>query len=172
MSNAAEGRAPVNKLEFTSEGWARDQQERRGRFDEEAQRCELRPPGAFSDDPAPPEALRRLCPGLNAALTGRRSHAVEWRITRSCCGWQRPPTTAEFYDALHTNAPDDRQKSIIFMWGTEATFTELFEAWAQRAYTFRDLVRALHLADFPWPERIAEINQLADPEHARRETAP
>ena len=53
----------------------------------------------------------------------------------------------------------------------EATFTELFEAWAQRAYTFRDLVRALHRADFPWPERIAEINQWADPHHPRQESA-
>ena len=41
----------------------------------------------------------------------------------------------------------------------------IFEAWAQRAYTFRDLARALHLADFPWPERIAEINQWADPNY-------
>ncbi len=54
------------------------------------------------------------------------------------------------------------------MWGTEATFTELFEAWAQHAYTFRDLVRALHLADFPWPDRIAEINQWADPHHSEQ----
>ena len=54
------------------------------------------------------------------------------------------------------------------MWGTEATFTELFEAWAQRAYTFRDLVRALRLADFPWPDRIAEINQWADPHHVEQ----
>lgn len=148
--------------------WARDQQERRRRFDEETRDCRLKPPEAFSDEPAPPEALRRLCPGLDPALTGRRSHAVEWRIIRSCCGWGRPPTTGEFYDAFHTDAPDRRQKSIIYMWGTEATFTELFEAWAQRAYTFRDLVRALHLADFPWPERIAEINQWADPRYPER----
>ncbi len=150
------------------EEWARDQQERRRRFDEEARSCRLKPPEAFGDEPAPPEALRRLCPGHDPALTGRRSHAVEWRIARSCCGWGRPPTTGEFYDAFHTDAPDRRQKSIIYMWGTEATFTELFEAWAQRAYTFRDLVRALHLADFRWSERIAEINQWADPRYPER----
>ena len=40
--------------------------------------------------------------------------------------------------------------------GTEATFTELFEAWAQHAHTFRNLVRALHLAGFAWTERIGE----------------
>ena len=150
---------------MTLEEWASNQQERRRRFDEEARRCKLKPPGAFSNEPAPAEALRSLCPGLDPALMGRRSHAVEWRIARSCCGWGNPPTTEEFYDAFHTDMPDQRQKSIIYMWGTEATFTELFEAWAQHAYTFRDLVRALHLADFPWSERIAEINQWADPDH-------
>ena len=93
---------------------------------------------------------------------------MEWRIARSCCGLGRPPTTEELYLAFHTDAPDQRQKSIIYMWGTEATFTELFEAWAQRAYTFRGLARALHLADFPWPERIAAINQWADPNHPQR----
>ena len=147
------------------EEWARRQQERRRRFDDEVRACKLKPPEAFSDEPAPPEALRSLCPGLDPALTGRRSHAVQWRIARSCCGWGQPPTTEEFYDAFHTDTPDRRQKSIIYMWGTEATFTELFEAWAQHAYTFRDLVRALHLADFPWPDRIAEINQWADPHY-------
>lgn len=150
---------------MTSEEWARDQQERRRRFAGEARACALKPPEAFSDAPAPSEALRRLCPGLDPELTGRRSHAVAWRIARSCCGWSRPPTTEEFYDAFHTDAPDRRQKAIICMWGTEATFTELFEAWAQHVYTFRDLVRALRLADFPWPDRIAEINRWADPRH-------
>ena len=154
---------------MTIEDWARSQQERRRRFDEEARGCRLKPPEAFCDAPAPAEALRRLCPrlcpGLDPVLTGRRGHAVEWRIVRSCCGWGRPPTTGEFYDAFHTDTPDRGQKSHIYMWGTEATFTELFEAWAQRAYTFRELVRALHLAEFPWPERIAEINQWADPHY-------
>ena len=148
--------------------WAREQQERRRRFDEEAQNCRLKPPEAFSGELAPPEALQSLCPGLDPALTGRGSHAVGWRIARSCCGWRQPPTTEEFYDAFHTDTPDQRQRSIIYMWGTEATFTELLEAWAQGVYTFRELVRALHLADFPWPERIAEINQWADPSHAAR----
>ena len=157
------GATPMN-----IEHWARHQQERRRRFDEQARNCRLKPAEAFSDEPAPAEALRRLCPGLDPALTGRRSHAVGWRIVRSCCGWERPPTTEEFFDAFHTDTPDQRQKSIIYMWGTEATFTELFEAWAQRAYTFRDLVRALHLAEFPWPARIAEINQWADPRYPER----
>ena len=85
------------------EEWAKGQQERRRRFDEEARRCKLKPPEAFNDEPAPPEALQSLCPGLDPALTGRRSHAVEWRIARSCCGWRRPPTTEEFYDAFHTD---------------------------------------------------------------------
>lgn len=98
---------------MTIEEWARNQQERRQQFDDEVRGCKLKPPEAFSDEPAPLEAFRSLCPGLDPALTGRRSHAVRWRLDRSCCGWAEPPTTEEFYDALHTDAPDQRQKSII-----------------------------------------------------------
>ena len=43
--------------------------------------------------------------------------------------------------------------------GCEATCFELLEAWAQRAYTNRALVRALHLAGFDCGERIRGINR-------------
>ena len=45
------------------------------------------------------------------------------------------------------------------MWGREAISYELLEAWAQRVYTDRQLVRALHLAGFDCGDRIREINQ-------------
>ncbi len=47
------------------------------------------------------------------------------------------------------------------MWGLEATFAELVQAWAQRAYTDRQLARALHLAGFDYGPRMREINQWA-----------
>ena len=43
--------------------------------------------------------------------------------------------------------------------GREATSYERLEAWAQRVYTDRQLVRALPLAGFDCGHRIREINQ-------------
>ena len=94
---------------MTIEEWARNQQERRQRFEDEVRACKLKPPEAFSDEPAPPQAFRSLCPDLDPALSGPKSHAVQWRIARSCCGWAEPPTTEEFYDAFRTDTPDQRQ---------------------------------------------------------------
>ncbi len=79
----------------------------------------------------------------------------------SCAGWRRRPTAAEFYEAVRARRATVRQQAIVDMWGREATFQELLEAWAQGAYTDRQLVRALHLADFNCGDRIREINQWA-----------
>ena len=38
---------------------------------------------------------------------------------------------------------------------------ELIEAWVQRAYTFRELVAALHRANFAYGPRIHMINRWA-----------
>ena len=47
------------------------------------------------------------------------------------------------------------------MWGGEATLEDLVEAWAQHAYTFRQLVQALHRAGFTCSSRIRTINRWA-----------
>ena len=119
----------------------------------------LLPPEAFSDAEATRRDFQRLCePG---AGTGRQAAAVHRRIMSSCAGWRRRPTAAEFYEAVRARRATVRQQAIVDMWGREATFQELLEAWAQGAYTDRQLVRALHLADFNCGDRIREINQWA-----------
>ena len=47
------------------------------------------------------------------------------------------------------------------MWRREATLYELLEAWAQRAHTDRQLVRALNLAAIDCGHRIRKINKWA-----------
>ena len=47
------------------------------------------------------------------------------------------------------------------MWGAEATAAELIEAWVQHAYTLRQLVAALHRANFACVSRIHKINRWA-----------
>ena len=119
----------------------------------------LLPPEAFSDEEASPRHFKRL--GQPDAGTGRHAAAVRRRIMSSCAGWKQRPTTCEFYDAVRAEHPTRCQRAIVDMWGREATFYELLEAWAQRAYTDRQLVRALHLTGFDCGDRIREINQWA-----------
>lgn len=106
----------------------------------------LLPAGAFSDRPATEDDFRRLC--ARGTPRGRHARAVQRRLASGCAGWKRRPTAEEFYDAVRAEQPTDRQASIIRMWGAEATAGELIEAWVQHAYTLRQLVAALHRANF------------------------
>ena len=119
----------------------------------------LLPAEAFSDEPADEAVFRRLC--APETPRDRQAWAVHRRIASSCAGWGKRPTADEFYDAVRASRPTDRQKVIVRMWGAEATLEDLVEAWAQQAYTFRQLVRALHRAEFSYGPRIRTINRWA-----------
>lgn len=119
----------------------------------------LLPPDAFSDRPAAEDVFRRLyAPGTPR---GRHALAVRLRLASGCAGWKRRPAAEEFYDAVRADRPTERQASIIRMWGTEATTAEIIEAWVQHAYTLRQLVAALHRADFAYAPRIHQLNRWA-----------
>ena len=119
----------------------------------------LLPPDAFSDRPASEDDFHRLyAPGTPR---DRHALAVRLRLASGCAGWKRRPTAEEFYDAVRAERPTERQASIIRMWGTEATTGEIIEAWVQHAYTLRELVAALHRADFAYAPRIHTINRWA-----------
>ena len=79
----------------------------------------------------------------------------------SCAGWKRRPTASEFYDAVRADEPTERQDAIVRMWGSEASLADLLEAWAQQAYTFRQLVAALHRAGCTCGSQIRTINRWA-----------
>ena len=143
--------------------------ERRRSAEAIPRQCPLRPPEAFSADPAPPEALERLCPGTDPAETGRRARAVAARIGSSCAGWAKPPTPAEFYDAVRAEEPSERQKALVLMWVSEATTHEIMAAWAQHAYTFRQLARAAARAGLTYPAPIEQLNYIATPYPERDE---
>ncbi len=153
--------APTAVNGTSEHGYTRVQQEieRRLREPDPSEPATLLPPSAFSDDPATDWDLERLKDPN--ARTGRYADAVHFRLMSSCAGWKTRPTASEFYDAVRATGPTARQRAIVSAWGREATFFELLEAWAQRAYTDRELVRALHLAGFDCGERIREINRWA-----------
>lgn len=112
-------------------------------YDRDAEPSVLAPPEAFND--------RRVAtiPGTRAAASGRParrpdSPAVAGRIARSCAGWPEPPTTGEFFDAVHAASRTERQASLVAMWVLEAGIEETMQAWADGVYTLREFVRAIH----------------------------
>ena len=137
---------------------ARETRRRRIEIDKFA-RHTLLPAEAFSNDLAGEEDFLRLCDPDTPR--GPQAEAVRRRIMSSCAGWASRPTPKEFHAAVRAEHPTRRQRAIVWMWGLEATTRELLEAWLQRAYTLRQLVNALHLANFDCGSRIRVINQWA-----------
>ena len=155
---------------MTIEEWARNQQERRRRFDDDARGCKLKPPEAFSDELASPEVFQRPLP---RSRPGAHRPQEPCRPVAHCAKLLRLGTAAddrlEFYDAIpyrHTR-PSAPEEHHLHVGNGGHLHGALRSLGAARLTTFRDLVRALHVADFPWPDRIAEINQWADPQLSR-----
>ena len=105
---------------------------------------ELHPAEAFSDEEPTAAEERRLALIDDPRQRGRHSATVALRIGSSCAGWKEQPTAAEFYEAVHGERPTSRDGCILRMWASEATWMQLVSAWAERAYTLRELVAALH----------------------------
>ena len=137
------------------------QRQYRRQWDDRFPDCTLKPPECFSDERSTDSELEQLCPGLDPARTGPNALAVRVRIARSCAGWQQQPTTEEFYAAIRSAEPTLRQRNLVRMWASEASIAEIILGWAQRAYTIRELVAAMHRAGFPFTARIRAINRWA-----------
>ena len=48
------------------------------------------------------------------------------RLLLACAGWTATPNATEFYDALRTEEPTVRQRSIVLAWLQEASDDELW----------------------------------------------
>ena len=101
--------------------------------------------------------------------TGSRSVTVDVRLRRSCAGWVRRPTAREFYEAVRSRQPTERQRSILDTWANEAEPHELLAAWTEHAYTFRELAAALHRAGLSRCRAADTLNRWAI--HPRRSVA-
>ena len=84
---------------------------------------------------------------------GADSRALQDVINGCCQGWAEPPTAAELHAAFKAKEPTARELALLRTWVIEATIGQLFEAWAQRAYTDRELVKAVHLVGLGRTER-------------------
>lgn len=121
----------------------------------------LAPAEVFSDRRADESVRSEYLPGHDPAAIRARSATVRSRLASSCCGWEVQPTTAEFYDAVHAEAPTKRQRALVRMWTKEAEPAQIILAWVEEVYTIRELVAAIHRAGADHPEVAKELNRLA-----------
>ena len=135
------------------------EQSYRERWENPPADCRLEEPARFGDEHAPLAVTEQLCPGLGADEMGPEARTVQEVLAGCCAGWARHPSSRELYEAIRAEAPSRRQRHLIRTWGSEASVSEIILAWAQRAYTMRELVAALRRAGFAWPRRIQTINQ-------------
>lgn len=106
---------------------------------------EVLPPERLSDAEIDEETVRKLRAGWPPERGGA-SRAVVVRLCAATVSWKTPASAAEFQRALAAERPTLREVNILDAWVTEATPVEIFEAWAEGAYTPRTLAAALHRA--------------------------
>ena len=116
---------------------------------------------AFDDESATDADLDRLVPNADPAATGPRSRAVASRMASSCAGYRERPTASELYDAIRAERHTTRQRTLLRMWASEPEWHELIAAWAERVYTLRQLVAALHRAGIAQSRHSRTLNRWA-----------
>ena len=74
---------------------------------------------------------------------GPESSTIKDLLTGACAGWKVKPTSAEFYEAMQAASPTRRQETIASVLINEANPQQVLRAYWQRAFTWRQLVRAM-----------------------------
>ena len=80
----------------------------------------------------------------------------------SCSGWREVPTAADFHNAIHRPAGTDRETAILLTWFHEAEMEEQVDARLERAYSWRQLVQALHRVGLTVGQGAERINRFAE----------
>ncbi len=119
------------------------------------ERERLLPAERFSDETAADETRGR-------EQRGRHSTAIRMVPRPATSGWERRPTSGEFYDAIRADAPTSRQRAIVSTVITESRWRQIVEAWLQGAFTLRQLARAMHRMPCVGGATRHALNQLAD----------
>ena len=94
-------------------------------------------PERFSDEYAAPD------PEFPNEGRGPKSDAIRGLIAGSCCGWKRPPTSQEFYEAMAATSPTERQNAVAGTLVAEASDDTLALAYLQGAFTWRQVATVL-----------------------------
>ena len=107
------------------------------RHEFEAIGTQVLPPERFDNEYAAPD------PESGNEGRGPESDAIRGLIAGSCCGWEEPPTSAEFYEAMRSTAPTERQDMVAGTLVAEASNDTLALAYLQGAFTWRQVAAAL-----------------------------
>ena len=140
--------------------WRRRRDKLRKR-DRDAVPRDLGPPELFSERRGSAAERKRCGLDVPDGETGRRSRTVTSRLRMSCAGWRKVPTAEEFHDAVHRPAGTDREAAILLTWFHEAEMAEQLDARLEEAYSWHQLVRALHRVGLTKGEGARRINRLA-----------
>ena len=122
----------------------------------------LGPPLVFSDRAASAAERERCGHTAPDHETGPRSRTVTSRLRMSCAGWRTVPSAAEFHEAIHRPAGTDRETAILLTWFHEADLEEQLDARLEGAYSWRQLVRALHRVGLTVGQGAERINRFAE----------
>ena len=95
------------------------------------------PPERFSDTYEPPD------PRFAGEKRGEEADEITSLLGGCCAGWKQAPTAAEFYEAMRSPKPTQRQEMIIHVLISEATNDGVCLAFLQGAFTWRQLARAM-----------------------------
>ena len=110
---------------------------------------ELKAPDAFDDERGGP--------------CGEDSATVAGRLRMSCAGWTTVPRAREFYRAVHAPTGSGRETAILLTWFHEADTFEQVNARLEGAYSWRELVRALHRVGLTRGEGARRLNRFSRP---------
>ena len=142
----------------------------RDAWDELGKRNELLPADHFRDEIASDDEYFDYTTGWpqpGPRRAGPQSAALQDVINGSCQGWAQRPSAAELYNAFRAEKPTTRELALLRTWFVESTIGQLVEAWAQQAYSDRQLVKSIHRIGFARTEvprfalRIRFINSWA-----------
>ena len=124
------------------------------------------PPDRFLDEPMSEQDKREvLGPWYEASVQAgpRNSGTVTGRFGQVCCGWPKPPTAAELYDAVRARNPTERQQAVFTTWLDESEKFELLEAYADGLHTLRELVTAMYRHGGQTGPKSQFLNNFAQP---------
>ena len=123
---------------------------------------ELKAPEAFDDDHHYTEDKPRGRMTKTTDRDGKKSPTVASRLRMSCAGWKTVPSPQEFYQAVHNPTGSGRETAILLTWYHEADTLEHAKAKLEGAYSWRELVQALHRVGLTHGEGARQLNRFSN----------
>ena len=86
--------------------------------------------------------------GTDPERHGEESGALRNAIVKECCGMKQMPTGREVIAAVRENRPNDDQKRLIGLLATRFSGRDLFCAYMEGAWSWKELATAIRRAGY------------------------